>query len=216
MIVRMWMTSEVLSIDPSAPLGRAARLMAEHDIRRLPVVEPAPHGRGRLVGIVTHGDVLHAAPADVNPFSASGPDAISRELTVAHVMHAPVVTTHPDSPIEQAAELMRTRKIGALPVVEHDHLVGLITESDILRAFVSLFAVPGDRARITFDVALGEDAFSLVSDIARRHDVHVHGLMSSMIEGRPVFVLWAAGTGLSGLQQELWAGGHVVLSVLRV
>ena len=216
MIVRMWMTPKVISVAPNTPIGQAAALMAEHGIRRLPVVEPAAHGHGRLVGILSQGDVLHAAPAVVNPFSGSGPGALPADVLVAHVMHSPVVTTHPDAPIEQVAELMRTLKIGSLPVVEHDHVVGVVTESDIFRAFASLFAVAGELTRITFEVALGEEVFGLVSDIAKRHGLQIHGLMSSMIEGRPVFVLWVAGTGLERLQQELWAGGHVVLSVLRV
>ncbi len=212
----MWMTRAVITIAPEATLGNAAALMAEHGIRRLPVMQPAPDGRGRLVGILSHGDVLHAAPAGVNPFSMSGPAGMPLDVTVAQAMHTPVVTVDPDAPIEQVAELMRTRKFSGLPVVEHGHLVGLVTESDIFRAFVSLFAVPGERARITFQVDLGEDAFSLVSEIALRHGLKVHGLMSSMIEGRPVFVLWVAGSGIELLQQELWAGGHYVLSVLRV
>ena len=216
MIVRMWMAPKVITIAPGAPIGEAAALMATHGIRRLPVVEPVPGGHGRLVGIVSHGDVLHAAPADVNPFSVSGPGALPTDVTVGHLMQTAVITTDPDAPIEQAADVMRHRKIGALPVVLNGHLMGMLTESDILRAFASLFAGPGDRARITFDVALGEDVFTLVSEIAQSRDVHVHGLTSSIIEGRPVYVLWVSGTGIHGLQQELWAGGHMVLSVLRV
>lgn len=214
MIVRMWMNRELVTVTPSDPLGRAAALMATHRIRRLPVVEPGP-GPARLAGILSHGDVLHAAPADVNPFAGSGPATLDLGVTVGQVMRTPVVTTDPDMPIEQVAELMRTHKFGALPVVEHDHLVGLVTESDIFRAFVSLFAVPGERARITFDVALGEDVFAVVSAIAHRRAVSVHGLMSSMLEGRPVFMLWVLGTGVDNVVQDLWAGGHVVLSIIR-
>jgi acetoin utilization protein AcuB len=212
----MWMTPKVISIFPEEPLGKAASLMAEHGIRRLPVLEPAPRGPGRLVGILTHGDVLHAAPAVVDPFAAGGPGALPAGVRVSEVMHSPVITTGPDAPIEQVAELMRTHKIGSLPVVEYDHVVGMISESDILRAFVSLFTVPGELTRITFQVDLNEEAFSFVSDIASRNGLSVHGLMSSVIEGRPVYVLWVAGTGVERLQQELWAGGHQVLSVLRV
>ncbi len=216
MIVRMWMTPKVVTIGPGAPLGQAAALMTEYGIRRLPVVEATAKGSHRLVGIVSHGDVLHAAPAAVDPFAASGGAAFAGSPTVAAVMHAPVITTHPDAPIEQVAEQMRTFKIGALPVVEGERVVGLVTESDIFRAFVSLFTVPGELARITFDVSLCDDPFALVSDIAGRHGVRVHGMMSSLIEGRPVFVLWVHGPGVDGLQRELWSGGHVVLSILHV
>lgn len=212
----MWMTQKVISIGPEESLGAAAELMGEHGIRRLPVIEPAATGHGRLVGILTHGDVLHAAPAVVNPFSVGGPAALPRDVRVSQVMHSPVITTHPDAPIEQVAELMRTHKIGSLPVVEYDRVLGMISESDIFRAFVSLFSVPGELTRITFQVDLGEEAFSFVSEIATRHGLSVHGLMSSVIEGRPVYVLWVAGAGVQRLQQELWAGGHQVLSVLRV
>lgn len=212
----MWMTPKVITIGPGAPLAEAAALMTEHGIRRLPVVEPGPKGSRRLVGILSHGDVLHAAPAAVDPFAASGAAALRVGPTVGDVMHAPVITTHPDAPIEQVAEEMRTHKIGALPVVEGERVVGLVTESDIFRAFVTFFSMPGDLARITFDVSLCDDPFALVSEVAGRHDVRVHGMMSSLIEGRPVSVVWAEGAGVDGLQRELWAGGHVVLSILRV
>jgi acetoin utilization protein AcuB len=216
MIVRMWMTPKVISISPDEHLGQAAALMSQHEIRRLPVVTPAQGGRGRLVGMLSHGDVLQAAPAGVNPFSIGGPAAMPPDVLVGQVMRSPVITTNPDAPIEQVAELMRTSKIGALPVLEHERVVGLVTESDIFRAFVSLFSVPGELARITFDVSLCDDPFALVSAIAGRHDVHLHGMMSSVIEGRPVYVLWVAGPGVNGLQRELWSGGHVVLSILHV
>ena len=128
MFVGMWMTREVITVDPAATLAHIAATMARRKIRRLPVVNATPDG-AQLLGIVTHSDVLHAFPADINPFAAIAADSIvtlessGRQARVyaADLMARDPLVTAPDAPIESAARLMRDRKIGALPVVSRRH-----------------------------------------------------------------------------------------------
>ena len=128
MFVGMWMTRELITVDPAATLAHIAATMARRKIRRLPVVNATPDG-AQLLGIVTHSDVLHAFPADINPFAVIAADSIAtlessgRQARVyaADLMARDPLVTAPDAPIESAARLMRDHKIGALPVVSEQH-----------------------------------------------------------------------------------------------
>ena len=214
MIVSMWMTRSVVTIGPHAPVTEAAELMALKRVRRLPVVEPGPNG-GHLVGIVSAKDVLHAFPPEVNPFAVIAPDSRRNPGTVAHIMSRELQTTTPDTPVEQAAELMARKKIGALPVLRDGKLVGLITKSDIFRAFLS-FLAPADRgARITFDVSSGEDVFVWLGRAARRRKVRVLNLILSQQENVPVCVVRVTGAAVEELLEDIWNSGHHVLNVIR-
>ena len=183
MIVGMWMAHNVATVQPEASITDAAALMAEKRIRRLPVVARKEEAE-RLVGIVTASDIYRAFPPDLNPFSPAALDALPSRVTVEAVMNMSPLTTEPEAPIEEVARVMRTHKIGALPVVREATLVGLITESDIFRAFVSLFDLPQGGARVTFDLSKGEDLFGLLAGIAKQHGVRVLALNLSEIDGR--------------------------------
>jgi len=102
MFVSMWMTRDVLTVTPTATLAEIATLMMRRGIRRLPVVS-APGERGSLLGIVTHSDVLHAFPPDINPFAINAADSIAAieaaagrvRLTAAELMTPEPRTTTP-------------------------------------------------------------------------------------------------------------------------
>ncbi|HTO12222.1 MAG TPA: CBS domain-containing protein [Candidatus Binatia bacterium] len=137
--VRDRMSRRVTTVRPDSPLGAAARLMRDRAIRHLPVVD----GSGQLVGIVTARDLRQAlfAPA----VQAEGADlrALLDGLTVADVMTRGVVSVRAVASIRDAARLMYERRLGALPVVERGRLVGILTESDVLRAFQELLGDAG-------------------------------------------------------------------------
>ncbi len=215
MIVSMWMTREVATVEPVVPITAALAIMAKRHVRRLPVVK-TEDGETHLAGMVTATDIRHAYPRDVNPFSIAALDAPGISTTVGDIMSRHVVTTAPDAPIENAAGEMRDRRISALPVVRNNSLVGLITESDIFRAFVAIMRSPEPGARITFDASEHEDLFGLVADVARAHDVLVLSLISAEQQDRPVCVVRVAGPGVEAMLDDVWSSGHAVLNVLRL
>src|SRR6266478_7276705 len=112
MLVNQWMTRQLVSVGPADTLTVAAERMTRNHLRRLLVMED-----DRLVGILARSDVLRAAPAGSNPFSALGVPTAGFDKPVHEVMVAAIVTVPPDLPIEDAARLMHDRKIGALPAV---------------------------------------------------------------------------------------------------
>lgn len=108
-------------------------LIRQKGIRQLPVVE----GK-RLVGIVTDRDLRQTSPSGVAGLSIHELHHVLEKLTVRQIMTTQVVSIRPDQTVEDAALLLLAHRIGGLPVVQDGELVGLITEGDILQAFLQL------------------------------------------------------------------------------
>jgi len=136
------MTREVATLSPEDTAKTALALCRERRIRHLPVLED-----GRLVGIASDRDFRAAAPPLGDPDRA----VALAEIRVGEVMAREVVTVASDDPIEQAANTMRERRIGCLPVLEDGELVGIITASDVMDALVYLVGAhePGSRMEIS-------------------------------------------------------------------
>lgn len=129
MQVRNWMTKEVVTVGGATGVREAAELMKARKIRHLPVVE-----EGRLIGIVTDRDLRLAMPSQATTLAVHELHSLLDKVQVREVMTKRVVGVPPDVSIAKAADLMLRNKIGCLPVLEGGTLVGIITESDILRA----------------------------------------------------------------------------------
>ena len=121
MVVRDYMSAKVITVVRQCPIADARALLSQHRIRQIPVVD-----KGRLVGIITDRD-LRSAPAAAQ--------------TVSEVMAAKPTVIGPDTPIDEAARLLRKLKVGALPVVDGKRLAGIITTADVLDAFVQFCGV---------------------------------------------------------------------------
>jgi acetoin utilization protein AcuB len=215
----MWMTREVITVAPSATLAHVATLMMRRKIRRLPVVAASPDGP-KLLGIVTHSDVLHAFPSDINPLAVNATDAMTAsgraKVTAGDLMAREPLSTAPDTPIEEAARLMRAHKVGALPVVSNHVLAGIITESDIFRALVEVFDAPDRAVRLTFSLKPGEDVLPLVAEIAQRHDMRVTSFMALPRHEPPVCVVQLSGEKVAEALEDVWKSRHRVLNVMHL
>ena len=142
LLVKDSMTREIVTLSPQDTAKTALALCRERRIRHLPVLE-----EGRLVGIVSDRDLRAAVP----PLGDEGRAAALAEIRAGEVMAREVVTVASDDPIEQAANTMRERRIGCLPVVEGGELVGIITASDVMEALVYLVGAhePGSRMEVS-------------------------------------------------------------------
>jgi len=223
MFVSMWMTRDVRTVTPTATLTEIATLMMRQRIRRLPVLSAAGE-RSALLGIVTHSDVLHAFPPDINPFAINAAESMAAiaaiadrvKLTAGDLMARDPRTTTPDAPVESAARVMRDHKIGALPVLSNYALVGLITESDIFRAMVEVFETRDRAVRVTFSLKPGEDVLPLVSEIARKRALRVTSFMSLPRHEPPCCVVQLAGAKLDEALEDVWKSQHRVMNVVQL
>jgi len=130
-MVRDWMTPDPITAPPTMTLPSALEVMAQHSIRRLPVVD-----KGRLVGIVTRGDLRSGQPSQATSLSFFEIHYLLERVTLDRLMTRNPVTVADDATITEAARLMLQHKISGLPVMKGGHLVGIITESDIFRLVV--------------------------------------------------------------------------------
>jgi acetoin utilization protein AcuB len=139
MRIEQWMTRNPLTVEPQVSVAHARALLREHRINQLPVVLD-----GRLIGIVTDRDLRDAmggiyvaavAEASGNP---PLPGHCVEDMAVESVMTVGAVTIEPHEAMERAAVLMRRERIGALPVVHQGKLRGIVTRTDVLRAYLAL------------------------------------------------------------------------------
>jgi acetoin utilization protein AcuB len=206
----MWMTRDLQTVAPTSTLATIAARMARHKIRRMPVVSESASGM-KLLGIVSHSDLLHAFPPNINPFAVNAADSMAAIEVAAGGSRVTAADL-----IEGAARLMRDHKIGSLPVVSQHLLVGLITESDIFRALVEVFQSPGRAVRITFSLSPGEDVLPLMADIARRRSLRITSFMSLPRHEPPVCVVQLAGDQVEEALDDVWKSHHRVMNVVNL
>lgn len=209
MFVVEWMVRDVVTIGRDETIAVAARVLAKHHIRQLPVVE-----KGNLVGLLTKSNLLRASPPDLNPFSLAA--AVSDELSrpVHQIMITDVVTVGPEAPLEQAALVLIDRRINALPVVKGVHLLGILTGQDISRALLAALGAGKPGVRITFEVAGGEDVFASIGPLAAHRQVHVRSVTTFEHEGKHIGIVRLDEEHAAFLD-DLWKSGHRVVSVAR-
>lgn len=146
MFVGERMTHRVITVPQDMPVQEALKLMHQDHIRRLPVLD----SRNRLVGIVTESDLQNASPSEATTLSVWEISYLLSKITVERVMSKNIITVAEDTPIEEAARVMADNKIGALPVIKGDELVGIITETDLFKIFLELLGAryPGVRLSV--------------------------------------------------------------------
>jgi acetoin utilization protein AcuB len=131
MRVRDWMTASPLTAPSDMGMLQARQLMQEQRVRHLPVIED-----GKLVGMVTDRDIRLNLPSPATSLSVWEVNYLLARLTVGEVMTKVVITVGANRNIVAAARLMLDHKIGALLVTDEGRFVGIITETDLLRAFL--------------------------------------------------------------------------------
>lgn len=160
MLVRERMTSPAVAISQDTPFQEALKLMRDKKFRRLPVVD----ANGKVVGIVSERDLLHASPSPATSLSVWEVNYLLWKLKVGDIMTHNVLTINQDMPIEDAANLMVNQKIGGLPVVDdRGAVVGVITETDIFKAFVEMLGGGQHGLRLTVQVPSGSGTLAKLS-----------------------------------------------------
>lgn len=183
MKVKHWMTQNPITVKPSTPLVEAARLMKEFGIRRLPVVD-----KGEVVGILTHRNILEAAPSKATTLSVQELNYVLEKLTVAKVMRKDPICVSPEDSVIDVVIMGHEKGIGAFPVVDsRGVLVGIVTENEIYTAFVHMLGNGKDRIITLRNVRLTEriGAMSRIASIIEAHKVPVLAMFSMPMRRKP-------------------------------
>jgi len=139
------MTKRPITVHPDTPIDDALKLMRDSKVRRLPVLDKA----GKLVGIITEKDLLYVSPSPATSLSIHELHYLISKIKVQDVMTKDVITATEYTPLEEAARVMADNKIGNLPVMRDDKLVGIITETDAFKVFLELFGAREKGIRLT-------------------------------------------------------------------
>ncbi|NNV05995.1 acetoin utilization AcuB family protein [Geobacillus sp. C56-T2] len=142
MLVEQIMKSPVVTLRAANTIAEALQLLRTHRIRHLPVVDD----EGRLIGLVTSRDLRSASP----PIDDLHKQLDDLQKPVGSIMNTDVIVGHPLDFVEEVAALFYEHRIGCLPIVNNGKLVGIITQTDLLRTFVELTGVhqPGSQIEI--------------------------------------------------------------------
>ncbi|MDR1604562.1 MAG: CBS domain-containing protein [Gracilibacteraceae bacterium] len=184
MYVEQFMTSQVFTVKPTDTILLAGELMKNKHISRLPVVQG-----GKLAGIVTDGDLRAAQPSMVTSLSRFEMTELLSKVTVANVATKDVVSCPPHTLLEDAAAIMRRQKIGALPVMDGETLVGIITENDVLDAFLDVMGAwsPGTRVVVQAQDRVG--LFQQITTIIVSFGVDITSMTVYHLPNRKVQIL---------------------------
>ena len=175
MLVRNWMSRNVIAIDVKDSMAEATRLMKENKVRRLPVLK-----RGRLVGILTDRDIKEASASDANTLDIHELLYLLTKIRVEEIMTKDPVTVSPDYTVEETAQILLEKKISGVPVVDREgELAGIITQTDIFKVLVSLAGL--SKRGISFGFMLDDKAGSIkeVADIIRRYGGRMASILST-------------------------------------
>ena len=166
MLVKNWMSKEVITVDADDTMQNAIYILQEQNIKMLPVMDGA-----NLVGIITDRDLKKASPSDATTLDMHELLFLISKIKVRDLMKEPVFTARPDDTVEEAAALLLEKKISGLPVIdENNRLVGIITRSDIFRVLLSLSGL--GKKGIQFAIRI-KDMPGIIKEV--RELIHEHG-----------------------------------------
>ncbi len=174
MRIRDIMTKNPITVDSETFVFDAQKIMKENNIRRLLIVD-----KGKLLGIVTKHDLLEASPSPATSLSVHELNYLLSRMKVKEIMKKNPVTLSPDTPFEEALRIGQEKKIGSFPIVENGKLVGIATESDIVRFLTHALGIKEEGSRITIEGLGGKlgDLEKIIS-IANKHNTILLSMIS--------------------------------------
>lgn len=175
MLVKGWMTSDVMTIDEDTSMMKASQIMKENNIRRLPVMH-----KGKLVGMVTDRDIKEASPSKATTLDVHELYYLLSELKVKDIMSKNVFTIGPEETVEKAAVKMLEHRISGLPVVnDKGKVVGMITQGDIFKVLVSLTGIYRGGIQFAFNLEDRPGSIKEVGDMIRKHGGRMVSILTS-------------------------------------
>lgn len=176
MLVKGWMTDDVITADEDTTMMKAFIIMKEKKIRSLPVVNK----KGRLLGIVTDRDLRDASPSKATTLDVYELNYLISTIKIKDLMTKNLVFVRPDETVEFAAILMLENKISSLPVInDKDSLIGIITQTDIFKVLTNITGVYTGGIQFAFSLEDRPGSIREVNDVIRSYGGRVVSLLST-------------------------------------
>lgn len=176
MIIKDWMTKDVITVDPEASMMRAAKLMKEKNIRRLPVVDD----RGKLVGILSDRDVKEASPSKTTTLDVHELYYLLSEIKVKNIMTSNPLTIKDTDTVVKCAAIMHDKKVSGLPVLnDSGDMVGIMTQNEVYRVLLSITGVYHGGIQLGFKLADERGTLKNLLDCLRGYKARVISILTS-------------------------------------
>jgi acetoin utilization protein AcuB len=175
MLVKGWMSREVITIEENDSMQEALKLLKEHDIRMLPVMK-----KGKLVGIVTDRDLKKASPSDATTLEVHELLYLLTQIKVKEIMTRDPITVPPDYTVEETAQVLLENKISGAPVMDKTgKVIGTITQTDLFRVLISLTGVASGGIQFGFYLEDKPGSIKQVADIIRQYGGRMVSILTS-------------------------------------
>ena len=175
MLVKNWMSKNVVTINEDDSMQDAMKLMKQHSIRMLPVLK-----NGVLVGVVTDRDLKRASASDATTLDVHELLYLISKIKVKNIMSKSPVAVSPDLTVEETAEILLNNKISGVPVVdEKGKVVGTITQTDLFRVLIALTGVGKRGIQLAFQVADRPGSIKDLADPIRKHGGRMVSILTS-------------------------------------
>jgi len=175
LLVENWMNPNVITVDADDSMLDATKILKEHNIRHLPVLE-----KGKLVGVITDRDLKRASPSDATSLEAHELLYLIANIKVREIMTRNPITVPYNFTIEEAAEILLQAKISGMPVVDKDgDVIGTITQTDLFKVLISLTGVGKKGVQFAFLLEDRAGSIKEVADIIRSYGGRMASILSS-------------------------------------
>jgi len=178
MLIKDWMATSMLTVDINTSVMRATRTMKENNIRRLPVLS-----HGKLVGVVTDRDLKDASPSSTSEMDLHEMYYLLSEMKIKDVMTNKCICMQKDDTLEKAALVMLEEKISGIMIQDKDgNLVGLLSETDIMRGFIHATGIQDGAHQFVIDMPDASGSVTKAMDTIRNYDASVLSILTSFAD----------------------------------
>lgn len=175
MLVKNWMSKTVITVDVNDSMHDAMKLLKEHNIRMLPVMK-----EGELVGIITDRDIKRASASDATTLEIHELTYLMIRIKAIDVMNKDPITVRFDHTVEETAEVLLNNKISGAPVVgDKGNVVGIITQTDLFRALISLTGIGKKGIQFAFQLEDRPGSIKDVCDVIRSYNGRLVSILST-------------------------------------
>jgi acetoin utilization protein AcuB len=179
MLVKRWMTKEVISVKKGATLKQAAALMWKHQIRQLPVLDG-----DRFIGMLHDRDLQPNDPRQLDTDIFQNQSILEKTL-VEERMQRKVPYVTPETNFEAVVSIMLNKKITAIPVIENGKVVGIVCDDDMFRAFAEITGLKADGLRFSLKINVSDDPMTRISEVLGKFGNSILGVITFRLPDKP-------------------------------